>query len=160
MARVRHGGRKGPAPFERGHKRGAIRLLAFFVLAVAFVATPFLLARSIISLEPQQGAGLLGLLLVAMFVALPLGDRAVNTRLVVWGLAVYLGFDILWADYVAIDLPFIPFVTPVRIYLFVLFGAWLFLAATSRTVHERTWKGLKAVPLVTLAILAVILFEG
>ena len=160
MARTRHGGRRGPTPFERGHKRGAARLLAFFALAVTFVVTPFLLARSIIYLEPQEGMALLGLLVVAMLVALPLGERAVNTRLMVWGLAFYLGFDILWADYVAVDLPLIPFVTPVRMYLFLFVGVWLFLAATSRIVHERMWKSLKAIPLVSLAFMFVILFEG
>lgn len=160
MARLRHGGRRGPAPFERGHKRGATRLAAFFALALAFVATPFILSRSIIYLQPAQGLALLGLLAVAILVALPLGNRAVNTRLIVWCLAFYLGFDILWADYVAIDLPFIPFVTPVRLYLFALVGVWLFLAATSRPVHERTWKSLKTIPILTFSLLTLILFEG
>lgn len=160
MARVRHGGRRGPAPFERGHKRGAARLLAFFALAVTFIATPFFLARSIIYLEPQQGLALLGLLAIAVLVALPLGERAVNTRFIVWSLALYLGLDILWADYVAVDLPFLPFVTPVRIVLFVLVGIWLFLAATSRAVHERLWKSLKVVPVISLSLLTVFLFEA
>jgi hypothetical protein len=159
MARAR-GGRRGPVPYDPSRKRGPERGLALAALVFAAVVAPFVLARSIIFLQPAQGIGLLALFALAVLMALPLNERAIKTRVMLWALASYMALDILWADYVALELPFFPFITPVRILLLLLVGIWLFFAATSRDIHGRLWLSMREVPLLTAAVVACVIFDG
>lgn len=157
MARI--GNRRGRVPFDRSRRSGPLRIVIFLILVAAFIITPFFLTRSIIYLEPQQGVMLLGVFAIAILFALPLGRRAVNTRILVFALAFYVGFDVMWADYVAVDIPFLPYITPVKLVILMLAGFWIVLAASSREIHDRMWKALTTLPILTFALATVIFFN-
>ncbi len=102
---------------------------------------------------------LLGGFLIAILLALPIRRKTINPAFLAWGLALYVGFDVMWADYVAIDIPLLPYLTPVKLFLLGLEGAWIFLAATTRNVHDRIWESLKTLPVLTIALATVFVFE-
>jgi O-antigen ligase len=139
-------------------RRDAARQALLTMMIFIFVVAPLFITQSIVFLEPAQGLILLGVFAIIVIMLLPLHDRAVNMKPFFWGLIAYFALHVMWPRFLSVDVPLLPYISPIRLTLMFLLAAWVFLAATSSAVHDELWRRLKQVPVLSLFVLGLILF--
>lgn len=133
-------------PYERRREPGPFRRFMFFAAIIGLAAFYGLLA----SVLPMQ---LLFIPLVPILILVALilwmmpdvgGLQIERMQTLMWW---FIGLGILWPNYVAFDLPGLPWITPVRIVVFSLLAIVLFSLATSGEFRGKIKDTLDASPM-------------
>ncbi|MFZ1991409.1 MAG: O-antigen ligase family protein [Alphaproteobacteria bacterium] len=124
------------------------------------IVVPLGIVRGIAAMHVEQAFGIVAIVAAITVVLMPAHKRPVNTRAFVIALAIFLGAYVVWPPYVAVTLPFMPFITPARALLMLLLVGWIFTVAPANKIHERLWERLGRAKPLWIAILVIIAFRA
>lgn len=146
-------------PFSKTDRRPQGALIVAALIGTA-ILVPLAIARAIALMQPEQAFGIVAVVAAVLVVLMPAREREVSTRAFLYMLAAFLAAYAIWPPYVAISLPFLPFITPARVLLMVLLAGWIFIAGTARGVHRRLFERLGFAKTLWIALLVLIVFLG
>jgi len=142
-------------------RRGrAASILLLAALICTAIIVPLGIVRGIAAMHVEQAFGIVAIVAAIAVLLMPARKRAVRTRGFVVMLAIYIGAYVMWPPYVAVTLPFMPFITPARVLLMLLLIGWIFIVATANSIHERILERLGRARTLWISILVIIIFRA
>lgn len=146
-------------PGSRGLSHKLLRWGMLLGLVGIGLLSPLIFLRSIVYFDIEIGFALLGVLFVLVLISLPSQNRTVNLGFLYSLLMVSVVINLFWPDYLSIDLPAFPAISPQRIVTIVLVVTWALLLASYRPLLAETLERLKAVGLIGFAVAAALVLK-